>query len=180
MLARVGVFVVGLVLSALGALLAIASFVVHVRRSRDEAPGGRRRTIWLTIGGVLVALVAAPTGCYVGCSPYLWPEKDLQRVAEQGNKIVAAIKRYETERGAPPESLERLVPEYLDAIPMTGYSGHGEWEYRTSDDKSWSLCVAIYGPIPLDFDEFDYMPDHDPTVGCRSFVRYQDWVYFDD
>ncbi len=52
-------------------------------------------------------------------------EKELTGYAENGNKIVQALKAYHRKSGHYPEKLEELVPEYLKKIPLSE-EGDGE------------------------------------------------------
>ncbi|MEE9369540.1 MAG: hypothetical protein V3V05_11860 [Pontiella sp.] len=52
-------------------------------------------------------------------------EKELAEYAENGNKIVQALKGYHKKEKHYPEKLEELVPEYLKEIPLSK-EGDGE------------------------------------------------------
>lgn len=130
--------------------------------------------------GLLLTFVLGPGALGLACAPILLPELWLADVAEQGEPLVAAIRRYEAEHGQPPEQLEVLVPSYLTAIPETGYAGPGEWWYRRCGG-GWQLCATIDG-MALDFDEFRYEPSGSLAVpiGYRYVARHGDWLYMDE
>ena len=53
---------------------------------------------------------------------------DEKRAFANGTKIVAALKAFREENGGYPDSLENLVPKYLQKVPKTGFDGF--WESR--------------------------------------------------
>lgn len=46
-------------------------------------------------------------------------------------RVAIALRLHELERGEVPESLDALVPDYLDAIPTDEFSPEGRFRYRT-------------------------------------------------
>ena len=67
-----------------------------------------------------VALVALATaGIAVGVTDRVI-QREIERFAARNRPVVAALERYERERGGPPPSLAALVPAYLPRVPATG------------------------------------------------------------
>jgi hypothetical protein len=56
----------------------------------------------------------------------------------------AAVRRWVLQHGAPPESLESLVPEFLSAVPLDPY-GDGPLKYRRTDDRYLLYSVGSNG-----------------------------------
>ena len=172
--AGLGSAALGCFLFVLGLFRALRSPRVNFARDQGLISGHK---LWAS--GLVLMLLVAPVSCVVLATPVLFPEIWLPRVAERGDTIVAALRRFETDHGRPPQQLHELVPAYLAAIPGTGYWGDDEgWEYRRGE-SSWSLCVPING-MPIDFDEFWYSPDTVPQAGYRRWVRHGAWLYLDD
>ena len=53
-------------------------------------------------------------------------------------RTIVAIERYEAEYGAPPATLDALVPTFIDAVPMDHMRGE-PLRYRLDDDGAWLL-----------------------------------------
>ena len=71
-------------------------------------------------------------------------ENYLLQDQEQGDLIAAAIHQYDQDKGAKPQDLEDLVPEYLSNIP-TPKSG-GSFVYSPSPTEGYSLCFPVRSP----------------------------------
>ena len=54
----------------------------------------------------------------------------LMRISQRGEVIIQAIESYRAKEQKPPESLDVLVPEYIDKIPGTGIRAYPAFEYR--------------------------------------------------
>jgi hypothetical protein len=101
----------------------------------------------------------------------------IERFAKETEPLVVAIKGYELQHGAPPESLEHLVPGFLVAIPETGIPAAPRWEYsrdRWADGSfEWRLS-AVEGVAQ---GEITYVPD--PGCGSRGAkVTGGTWCYW--
>jgi len=106
------------------------------------------------------------------------------KLAERSVPLVQAIKKFETEKGHPPNSLKELVPEYLLSIPDTGMGAYPMYEYivgeeaRKHDNNPWVLYV--FTPSGgLNWDMFMYFPNQNyPERGYGgSLERIGDWAY---
>lgn len=106
------------------------------------------------------------------------------KLAERSVPLVQAIHRFEDKKGCPPNSLEELIPDYLDSIPHTGMGAYPDYKYEVSEDaNSWrGNPWAIYIDTPsggINFDMFMYLPDHNyPEMGYGGYLeRIGDWAY---
>jgi hypothetical protein len=108
------------------------------------------------------------------------------KLAERSTVLVQAIHRFEKEKGAPPKTLQELVPEYLNLIPITGMGGYPTYEYKTGreahqwTDDSWLLYVNTPAG-GINFDIFIYLPsrnyqkDNLRYDGCSKLIG--EWAY---
>ncbi len=117
-----------------------------------------------------------------------------EQLAERSRPLVEAIERYERERGAPPPSLDSLVPDYLDEIPGTGIEAYPEYDYkvfveiadvygqssgrRVADVSRWELRVDC-SIGALNWDVFFYWPtrDYPDAIYGGPIERIADWAY---
>jgi hypothetical protein len=58
-----------------------------------------------------------------------------------GNKIIAALEKYKKAEGVYPESLEQMIPNYLDQIVSPSY-GEQVWRYFP-DAKRTSFSLSF-------------------------------------
>jgi len=105
-------------------------------------------------------------------------------LAERSAPLISAISRYIDDRGAPPQTLDELVPDYLSEIPKTGIMAYSEYRYEVGEDTEryegnpWIL--RVFTPSGgINFDEFMYFPlQNYPDRGYGgSFERVGDWAY---
>lgn len=106
-----------------------------------------------------VFLCCLPLGVVLGESVR---HANLTRVAERSQPLAAAITAYEAKHGQPPQSLDELVPEYIDAIPSTGVGTFPNYHYHTDREgkfngNNWMLMAGQPG-IVMGFDDFHYYP----------------------
>ncbi len=70
---------------------------------------------------------------------------DMQDASEQGAELMLAIESFSYEKGRYPTSLEELVPEYMDELPLDPYAMEPKtWQYRLlasspRDERSYVL-----------------------------------------
>src|SRR5579883_416142 len=63
--------------------------------------------------------------------------------------LIAAIRQFEEDHGAPPAELEELIPGYLPAIPDTGVARSPEYKYKVlSKDDQVPVMWYDLGPAP--------------------------------
>jgi hypothetical protein len=144
-----------------------------------------RKTRALSLGAIVFSC------CYMAvanqCMSLGWDFRraGFEAVADRSHSLVAAIHRFEMTHGRPPDSLEALVPEYLDTVPVTGLAAYPKYQYaRTSDSDSqiylgnpWRLSIQT--GYSLGFDQFLFLPLLNyPTHGYGGWLeRIGDWAY---
>ena len=65
---------------------------------------------------LLVVVAVALAAAYVAIDLYTGGEKDMLTVETRGVGTVSALSAYKRERGAYPETLDKLVPQYVLAV----------------------------------------------------------------
>ena len=65
---------------------------------------------------LLVVVAVALAAAYVAIDLYTGGEKDMLTVETRGVGTVSALSAYKRERGAYPETLDKLVPKYVLAV----------------------------------------------------------------
>ena len=84
--------------------------------------------------------------------------------------------------GRPPDSLDELVPDYLDHVPGTGVGVHPHFHYFKVDPKTHRGNVwVLHGPCPsvvMAFDSFTYYPLQNYEQFGLSPIG--NWGYFQD
>jgi hypothetical protein len=66
----------------------------------------------------------------------------LCRAARRAQPLVEAIKKFETDYGHPPASIDLLVPSYVSFVPLTGLAFHADFEYHACPGK-YSCQVEV-------------------------------------
>jgi hypothetical protein len=98
----------------------------------------------LLFGWYLVVLVPAMLA-----GDFLVDQFLLRAFCPSANEVVAAVKRFEADRGKAPTDLQEIVPHYLPAIPKPGVGPDGTFGFtpaRTESDGTrapWSLRVRV-------------------------------------
>ncbi|MGH7138161.1 MAG: hypothetical protein ACREHD_20615, partial [Pirellulales bacterium] len=109
----------------------------------------------------------------------------MQAFTRRAQPLVTAIKAYERDHAAPPQTLADLVPKYIESIPTTGMMAYPEYEYHSGAEASeryagnrWALSVATPAG-GFNFDMMLYFPDQNyPTRGYGGWLqRIDDWAY---
>lgn len=113
------------------------------------------------------------------------------RVAQRGDVIIEAIESYRTKEGRLPESLDELVPKYLNNISGTGIRAYPEFAYRIPESRNKRYKelyqkhealyeLRVYCPHPpLNFDCFFYWPseDYPEYIYGGGTERIGKWAY---
>jgi len=127
----------------------------------------------------------------------------LQATIRSARPVIEAIRRYERERRAPPPTLDALVPDFLDALPLPGGPAAGGWEYWAdvpggrveggrwhrvrleSSAGGWALGIAVRKDFVPRFpynlgDYFIYHPSGSYPRSAYGGVleRVGDWGYY--
>ncbi len=104
-------------------------------------------------------------------------------LADRSMPLVDAVHAYEKTEGRPPNSLEDLVPKYLDSVPSTGLAGYPHYKiYKGEDsplwqDNPWVMCVPA-GRL-MNGDLFLYFPKQNyPADESSAFERMGAWAYW--
>lgn len=66
------------------------------------------------------------------------------RLARRSQPLVEAICEYSAEQGRPPESLQALVPQYLERVPGTGLPAYPQYDYEILSYNKWSTHLIWY------------------------------------
>lgn len=123
-LTEIGFFLLLVVfLVGLPGLIVVPISPILIWRSR-----GRLRAEYVRL--LVVGLIAS--ALMVGNQ---WARWNIQRIAfvqlaNRSTPLVAAISRYEQDRGHPPKTLSDLVPGYLSVYPQTGLRAYPGYHYR--------------------------------------------------
>lgn len=163
-------------LATLGFLAAIAYlFCVPVLLCYERH---RRRA--LLNGSVAVVFI----GCYLVGVPWgrSVRNSELEHLPPRAQPLVDAIIAYEAKNGRPPDSLDELVPDYLDRIPVTGVGNHPNFYYfKVSPESHRGNAWVLHGPCPsiiMGFDSFSYYPRQNYEE--FGLARIGNWGYFHD
>ena len=66
-----------------------------------------------------------------------------RELLSRSSELLDAIRTYETSHKRPPESLDVLVPDYIEQLPSTGVDGSPDYGYRELGASSWQLEVVV-------------------------------------
>jgi hypothetical protein len=107
-----------------------------------------KKRIWVTLAALMLAMLA--------CTTFDEPPGEGKKAEEGyqlGATIIEALEAYHADLGEYPESLDALVPDYLDAVP----SGTQIQEFRyMRTDASYLLSFSYTGP---GMNNCDYTPE---------------------
>ena len=161
---------------ALGAILLILGGLLLLISNKTRCAG-----VCILISCVLYLLT-----CYaslrIGHKVYMY---GFVRLAERSKPLIESIIKYEKDHRCPPDTLDNLVPDYLDKIPSTGMGESSEYEYKklskdTIKDMYWNneWQVTVEPPFQgLGWDNFIYVPKQ--NYPDHSYLeRIGDWVYW--
>ena len=109
-----------------------------------------------------------------------------QRITEQSQFLIDAVKEYETKFGYPPHSVRSLVQYVLQETPTTGMAAYPEYSIsRTRGEtgqSGWRISVRCPNEDFFDFAELFYLSDGGYNrygAGNCSMRRINDWVYIE-
>ena len=97
------------------------------------------RSLWVIGLFLIFGLVAYRLVISLGLEPWSLQKIRLARATHRAERLVAAIKAYERDRGVAPDSLRALVPHYLAKVPGTGLAGYPKFEYMRFTNSHYSL-----------------------------------------
>lgn len=93
----------------------------------------------------MLSIICCIGGCGIG-----WPvyRAKIEKISGNGVPLISAIKKYEEDKGTPPDSLDKLVPDYIREIPLTGYhSDYGvgdKFAYKVFPDQFRKITRIWY------------------------------------
>ena len=167
-----GPMVILSLLAAIPCILILPFFLISRKWRKGIA------SCWLACSCfVVLALVGVRGGEVIRTSAF-------KNLAKRSAPLVRAITRYSAEHGSPPDSLDALLPDYLDKLPSTGMMAYPKYRYAVGSDamryegNPWIL--RIFTPSGgINFDEFFYFPlQNYPESGYGgSWERVEDWAY---
>lgn len=163
------------VLPGLAAVLVFGGSLIGLLRE-----GARRKScVYLLLSSALI--LGTWAGIRIG--RHIRTEA-FQQLATRSESLILAIESYVNRHGGPPESLEKLVPDYIAAIPSTGLASYPHYDYamgdklKDCDGNPWMLYV--FTPSGgINFDQFIYLPlQNYPKYGYGGSVqRIGKWAY---
>jgi hypothetical protein len=108
---------------------------------------------------LLFALFVA--GTVAGVLASRWVRADgWRRVADNGDRVVLAIRAFEARHGAPPETLAELAPEFVASVPGTGLGSRPAFRYAAhyadAGHGTWRLWTKL--PGISHFSDLRYLP----------------------
>jgi hypothetical protein len=110
--------------------------------------------------------------------------RGFHQLAFRSAPLVHALAAYTTDHGNPPETLNALIPDYIQKIPSTGMGAYPAYQYAAGDearkwnDNPWVLSVETSRGF-LNWDRFIYFPMQNyPATGYGgSLERIGEWAY---
>lgn len=100
-------------------IAAVPMRYVDIERRVPVPEGAKRRLIWPNCAGIALCRFLAPSDIARRTLRLKCGENDAVARA----RTILALRRYVIERDAAPESWEALVPEYLEALPVSDVDG---------------------------------------------------------
>lgn len=106
----------------------------------------------------------------------------LEQFARRSDVVIAAIRTYERDTGAPPSSLDALVPRYLRQVPRTGVPSYSEYRYGAYSgpclpENNWHLAAKT--PRLLERSCMVFCPDQNYLDIGRANNVTAGWVVID-
>ncbi|MBL7214050.1 MAG: hypothetical protein ISS71_00060 [Phycisphaerae bacterium] len=107
-----------------------------------------------------------------------------RKLAQRSQSLIKAVRAYEQAYGNPPDSLQKLVPEFISEVPNTGMGGYPEYRYLSGENAmQWTenpWVIFVETPIGiLNWDLFMYFPlQNYPEIGYGGYLeKIDDWAY---
>lgn len=155
------------------ALLAVVSLVLM--------PFKRRRKLAIQWFISAMCLAIPPLLAYKFAPTEYFKTQQVQRIEQNAEPVITALKKYSTENNGPPENLKTLVPRYIAQLPVTGEGRHQNFDYKTvetADGLSWELSVELGLWVFGASDHLIYNPSENYPPAKRTIItRYGKWAY---
>lgn len=104
-------------------------------------------------------------------------ERDLAELARRSVPVIEAVRAFEHDTGAPPASLDALVPRYLPSLPSTGDWYLDDFGYWTSGGAFGFRIECSAGA--LNWDQFYWPPDWPPGESPPPWIELiEGWAYY--
>jgi hypothetical protein len=117
----------------------------------------------------LLAFVAFAFACRVG---HVVRTRGFEVIAVSGAPLIDAIEAYIADHAVPPDSLDELVPDYLNEIPRTGLAAYPEFIYYWyRPDDYWRVFVPVGSAL-----EWTQMVYSSSGQYGRSWQRIGPWA----
>jgi hypothetical protein len=128
--------------------------------------------------------------CFIGLwilaigSANLLRHRSFVQASRVGDRLVHALAQYRDDKGEYPDSLDRLIPGYLEEIPYTGMIAYPEFSYskdrndiRTNPGSFEVRINCTSGGI--NFDRFIYWPSetYPDRIQGNGVERIGKWAY---
>lgn len=97
------------------------------------------RGVWILGLFIVLCFVVYRVVIWVGVEPWSLRKLRFTIATHQAERLIAAIKAYERDRGAAPDSLAALVPRYVAWVPRTGLPDYPRFEYQRFTNSQYSL-----------------------------------------
>lgn len=106
-----------------------------------------------------------------------WNPENVQKTIDSGNEIISALSAFQKDTGAFPDSLDALVPKYLEKIPAPSvpdyvweyerFKSDGEYKRYEESDEEYENGVDTFH-LSVSYGEYRY-----PAAGYNS--NYKCW-----
>ena len=130
--------------------------------------GRKTKYLWSKVGLSIIAilLVLILGAIFLNCYVQKSSDKNRLETVAIGNEIVEALESYHVENGQYPESMERLVPKYLNKLkqPLWGEDG---WNYELHGPNSFVIKVGYK----------DWGKSYYPVMYYSSVQKAAGWIY---
>ena len=165
-----GGYDVSLLLRSMGCVIAVIGFLV----AGISWLANRHKSNAAMIAGCAAFLAATVPAIRLGAELH---REAFAALPARAAPLVRAIEQFEADKGHPPDTLQELIPKYLEAIPATDVPKSPPfWFKRLNSNNRWELRVRA--SRALSFDYMFYWPtrDYPDWMGGRV-ERIGDWAY---
>lgn len=113
-------------------------------------------------------------------------KRGFSKVSVRLKPLIAAIDQYTIDSGAPPKTLENLVPKYINRLPDIGIGAYPEYKYYTQRNdpdgfhgNQWMIIIDAHF-FPFDFDDLRYYPKKNYDEIEHAIITLMgDWAFLE-